>query len=182
MKAIVVGAGVAGPVAAMALQRAGIEVVVHESHAPADGEVGSWFTVTPNGLDALDAVGSLHLAREIGLPTRANIVLGATGRELGRLPLGRPLSDGTPALTMSAPACRRPGAGARGAASRSATDRVWWPRTPRRPAACAQSSRTKPPRTPTSWSAPTGCTRRRVGWSTRKPPPDGTSAWSTSAV
>lgn len=100
MKAIVVGAGVAGPVAAMALQRAGIEVVVHESHAPADGEVGSWFTVTPNGLDALDAVGSLHLAREIGLPTRANIVLGATGRELGRLPLGRPLSDGTPALTM----------------------------------------------------------------------------------
>ena len=100
MKAIVVGAGVAGPVAAMALQRAGIEVVVHESHAPADGEVGSWFTVTPNGLDALDAVGSLHLAREIGLPTRANIMLGATGRELGRLPLGRPLSDGTPALTM----------------------------------------------------------------------------------
>lgn len=100
MKAIVVGAGVAGPVAAMALQRAGIEVVVHESHAPADGEVGSWFTVTPNGLDALDAVGSLHLAREIGLPTRANSMLGATGRELGRLPLGRPLSDGTPALTM----------------------------------------------------------------------------------
>ena len=100
MKAIVVGAGVAGPVAAMALQQAGLEVVVHESHAPADGEVGSWLTVTPNGLDALAAVGSLHLAREIGLPTRANIMLGATGRELGRLPLGRPLADGTPALTM----------------------------------------------------------------------------------
>ena len=69
----------AGPVAALALQQAGIEVVVHEAHAPADGEVGSWLTVTPNGLDALEAVGSLHLAREIGHPTRANIMRGATG-------------------------------------------------------------------------------------------------------
>lgn len=90
----------AGPVAALALHRIGLDVVVHESHPPVDSEIGSWFTVTPNGLDALGAVGALHLAREIGLPTRTNIMLSATGRELGRLALGAPLSDGTPALTM----------------------------------------------------------------------------------
>ena len=90
----------AGPVAALALHRIGLDVVVHESHPPVDSEIGSWFTVTPNGLDALGAVGALHLAREIGLPTRTNIMLSATGRELGRHALGAPLSDGTPALTM----------------------------------------------------------------------------------
>ena len=100
MRAVVVGGGVAGPVAALALHRIGLDVVVHESHPPVDTEIGSWFTVTPNGLDALGAVGALHLAREIGFPTRTNIMLSATGRELGRLALGAPLSDGTPALTM----------------------------------------------------------------------------------
>jgi 2-polyprenyl-6-methoxyphenol hydroxylase-like FAD-dependent oxidoreductase len=100
MRAVVVGGGVAGPVAALALQRIGVDVVVHESHPLTDGERGSWFTVTPNGLDALDAVGALHLARAIGHPTRTNIMRSATGHELGRLPLGAPLPDGTPALTM----------------------------------------------------------------------------------
>jgi 2-polyprenyl-6-methoxyphenol hydroxylase-like FAD-dependent oxidoreductase len=50
MRAIVVGAGIAGPVTAMALQRAGIESLIVEAHPPSDGEVGSYFTVAPNGL------------------------------------------------------------------------------------------------------------------------------------
>lgn len=44
-RALIVGGGVAGPVAAMALQRAGIEAVVYKAHAPTAQEVGSYLTV-----------------------------------------------------------------------------------------------------------------------------------------
>src|SRR4029079_9041708 len=55
MRALIVGAGIAGPVTAMALQQVGIEPVIVEAHARGDAEVGSYLTVTPNGLDALAA-------------------------------------------------------------------------------------------------------------------------------
>ncbi|MEO5664305.1 MAG: FAD-dependent monooxygenase [Nocardioides sp.] len=100
MKALVVGAGLAGPLAAMALRRAGIEPVVVERHGPPNPTSGSWFTVSPNGLDALAAVGVLDLAKGLGVAHERNVLVSATGRELGTLPLGSPLADGTPALTM----------------------------------------------------------------------------------
>ncbi len=99
MKALVVGAGVAGCVSALALHRAGVDVVVHEAYPEPDREVGSYLTVAPNGLDALAVVGALDAVRAVSFPTRTNVMVGSTGRELGRLPLGRPLDDGTPALT-----------------------------------------------------------------------------------
>ncbi len=100
MRVLVVGAGVAGSVAALAMRRADIDVVVHEAYPEPDREVGSYLTVSPNGLDALTAVDALDVVRDVSFPTRTNVMLGSTGRELGRLPLGRPLDDGTPALTM----------------------------------------------------------------------------------
>jgi 2-polyprenyl-6-methoxyphenol hydroxylase-like FAD-dependent oxidoreductase len=100
MRALVIGAGIAGPVTAMALQRAGIDSVVAEAHVRSDGEVGSYFTVSPNGLQALEVVDALSIARAIGFPTRRNVMVNSAGRELGALPLGAPLDDGTPALTM----------------------------------------------------------------------------------
>ena len=117
MHAVIVGGGIAGPATALALNRVGIASTVYESHGPADREVGSWLTVAPNGLDALDVLGVLPAIRSIGHPTRTNVMRGADGTELGRLPIGRPLSDGTPALTMKrshlgyelAQECRRRG-------------------------------------------------------------------------
>jgi 2-polyprenyl-6-methoxyphenol hydroxylase-like FAD-dependent oxidoreductase len=54
--AMVIGGGIAGPVAAMALHQAGIDAIVYEAHAPTtDEEVGSYLTVAVNGLDALRA-------------------------------------------------------------------------------------------------------------------------------
>ncbi len=100
MRAIINGAGVAGTVAALALHKAGIESVILERRAYMDPEHGSWFTVSPNGLVALAAVDALPLVREIGTPTTTNILLSGNGRELGRTGLGKPLTDGTPALTM----------------------------------------------------------------------------------
>jgi 2-polyprenyl-6-methoxyphenol hydroxylase-like FAD-dependent oxidoreductase len=99
MKALVVGGGIAGPATAMALQRVGVDATVLERR-PGPDLSGSVFTVSPNGLSALDSIGALHLAREIGFPTRDNLMYGATGRFLGRVTLGTPLPDGTQALTM----------------------------------------------------------------------------------
>lgn len=99
MKAIVVGGGVAGPAAAMALQRVGVDTVVLERRAGGDTTEGSYFTIAPNGLDALDLLDALSIAREAGFPSRTNTMYGASGRLLGELGLGVPLPDGLVALT-----------------------------------------------------------------------------------
>jgi 2-polyprenyl-6-methoxyphenol hydroxylase-like FAD-dependent oxidoreductase len=99
MKALIVGGGVAGPATAMALQRVGIDAVLLERRAARDATEGSYFTIAPNGLDALDLLGALDLAREVGFPTTTNAMYGATGRRLGEIGLGVPLADGTVALT-----------------------------------------------------------------------------------
>ena len=42
IKALIVGGGVAGPVAAMALRRAGFDAIVYEAHAQTSKDVGSY--------------------------------------------------------------------------------------------------------------------------------------------
>ncbi|MFD9129715.1 FAD-dependent oxidoreductase [Kitasatospora sp. NPDC059571] len=89
--ALVAGGGIAGPVTALALHRAGIDATVHEAYAsPADG-VGGVFMLAPNGLDALRAVGLDEEVRAIGQPV---------GRMLIDDPRGRPLAafGGVPGL------------------------------------------------------------------------------------
>lgn len=100
MKALVVGGGVAGPAAALALAKAGIEPLVLERRPVVDPEIGSWLTVAPNGINALEAIDALEAVREQGVASRANIMYGATGHRLGRVSLGRPLDNGLVALTM----------------------------------------------------------------------------------
>src|SRR5258707_15263818 len=98
--ALVIGGGIAGPTTALALHRAGLEPVLFEAHprTPADG--GSYFTITPNGLDVLGTLDALHLATAIGIPTRANVLWNERGERLAAIPLGGRLSDGTASLTI----------------------------------------------------------------------------------
>jgi 2-polyprenyl-6-methoxyphenol hydroxylase-like FAD-dependent oxidoreductase len=100
MHVLIAGGGVAGSTTAMALQRAGIESTIFEAHPPTDADIGSYFTISPNGLDALDAVGALPLVKGAGLPTRRNVLWNADGKRLGRPRIGTPLPDGTPAQTL----------------------------------------------------------------------------------
>ncbi|MGR7027063.1 FAD-dependent oxidoreductase [Geodermatophilus sp. URMC 62] len=88
MRAIVVGGGVAGPVTAMALQKAGIDVTVHEAHPAPAGDVGAWLGVQVNGLDALRAVDADRPVRDAGFPTPLIEFRSGTGRVLGTLPTG----------------------------------------------------------------------------------------------
>ena len=84
----------------MALQRVGLEAVLYEAHPRTTEEVGSYFTVTPNGLDALRAIGALHTATAIGFPTHKNVLWNDRGRRLGTIPLGDALPDGTVSQTI----------------------------------------------------------------------------------
>ena len=88
MRAIVVGGGVAGPVTAMALQKAGIDVTVHEAHPAPAGDVGAWLGVQVNGLDALRAIDADRPVRDAGFPTPVIEFRSGTGRVLGTMPTG----------------------------------------------------------------------------------------------
>jgi FAD-dependent urate hydroxylase len=99
--ALVIGGGVAGPVAAMALQRAGIDAVLYEAHTPTtEEEVGSYLTVATNGIDALRAIDAHDSVLAAGFPTPVNMLLSGSGRRLGSASNGGRLPDGTVAHTV----------------------------------------------------------------------------------
>ena len=100
MRVVIVGGGVAGPAVALAARQRGMDAVVLERRENTDPDAGSWITVGPNGLDALDVLGVLDRVRGHAAPSRHNRMFGATGSPLGELSLGVPLADGTVALTM----------------------------------------------------------------------------------
>ncbi|MFI7630970.1 FAD-dependent oxidoreductase [Microbispora rosea] len=95
--ALVIGGGIAGPVTALALRRAGIEATVHEAYeTPADG-LGGWLQVAPNGLEALRILGAADSVEASGRPIRRTIIADGRGRKFGAytgvpgLPPGRAL-------------------------------------------------------------------------------------------
>jgi 2-polyprenyl-6-methoxyphenol hydroxylase-like FAD-dependent oxidoreductase len=99
MKAVIVGAGVCGPVTAMALQRAGIDAVVYEGHGPAR-DVGAYLTVASNGLDALRAIDARDAVRAAGVPTPWIELWNGTGKRLGRLPISSTRAGGDVSHTI----------------------------------------------------------------------------------
>ncbi|GAA4576044.1 FAD-dependent monooxygenase [Micromonospora coerulea] len=82
-KALIIGAGLAGPVAAMALRRAGINVVVHEAYERDAVGVGAFLTLSVNGVDALRAIGLDGLVAGLGHPTPRMALANHQGRRLG---------------------------------------------------------------------------------------------------
>jgi FAD-dependent urate hydroxylase len=80
--ALVIGGGVAGPVAAMALKRAGIEATVYEAYdSTADG-VGAALGLATNGLNALKIIGVDDAVRAIGTPVSSMVIESWTGKRL----------------------------------------------------------------------------------------------------
>ncbi|MET8155403.1 FAD-dependent monooxygenase [Sphaerisporangium sp. NPDC005289] len=76
--ALVIGGGVAGPVAGTALRRAGVEVTLYEAYpTTADGAGGS-LGLAPNGLAALEIVGAADAVRALARPMPRSVM--AVGR------------------------------------------------------------------------------------------------------
>jgi len=99
--AVVVGGGIAGTVAAIALQDAGYTPAIHEARDRTADERGAFLTVAVNGLAALRTLGLDPAALFAGgFPTPAMALRNAAGRPLARLPLGGPDPDGTTTTTV----------------------------------------------------------------------------------
>ncbi len=103
MKALIVGGGIAGPATALALQRIGVESVVLERRTEASAEDGSYFTLAPNGIDALRTLDAFDTVRDVGFPTSTNRMFSATDKSLGSMTLGPALADGWVGLTVKRP-------------------------------------------------------------------------------
>ena len=87
--ALIIGAGPAGTVAALGLQKAGWEPEIYEAYDRSAGlSQGVFLTVAVNGLDALSAIGADHAVRELGFPTGRIRFLSGAGKDLGALPIG----------------------------------------------------------------------------------------------
>jgi len=99
-KAVIVGCGIAGPVAAMALQRAGIEATVYEAYeAPAD-YAGLFLNTASNGLDVLRTLGIDVPSRADGFPIPRMVMWSGTGKRLGEVANGVRLPDGTVSVVV----------------------------------------------------------------------------------
>jgi 2-polyprenyl-6-methoxyphenol hydroxylase-like FAD-dependent oxidoreductase len=86
--ALVIGGGIAGPVTATALLKAGIEATVFEAYPAVSDGIGGSLALEPNGLDALAVIGADDMVRAAAQPiTRSTMsITGGPGIEVPRLP------------------------------------------------------------------------------------------------
>jgi len=85
-KALIVGAGIAGPVAALALRRAGIDSVVYEARPRSGDGVGAMLAIAPNGLAALKLLGADRALQALGQPIRTMVMTDGRGKRIGEIP------------------------------------------------------------------------------------------------
>ena len=99
-RALVIGGGIGGLAAGIALRRVGWEVRIHE-RAPRIEARGSGLAIQPNAMLALRHLGLEAPVRAAGHEIRRTDFLDPEGRVLKRVPVG-PLADavGAPALTI----------------------------------------------------------------------------------
>ncbi|WP_432790497.1 FAD-dependent monooxygenase [Brevibacterium sp. K11IcPPYGO002] len=99
-RALIVGSGIAGPAAALALAKAGIEAEIVERHPRPADEAGVFFTLGSNGLDALAVLDLQEAVLAHGFATPAIELRSGTGRPLGLSRIGTTGPDGTTSQTM----------------------------------------------------------------------------------
>ncbi|MEU1309423.1 FAD-dependent monooxygenase [Streptomyces cinnamoneus] len=85
--ALIIGGGIAGPVTAMALQRAGIGSTVYEAYPSGADHAGAFLVLFANGLEALAVIGADRPVREHSFPSGTVEFLSDTGSTLGTRPI-----------------------------------------------------------------------------------------------
>lgn len=83
--ALVIGGGVGGPVAALALRKAGIDAQVFEAYRPGTGSKGGPLGLASNGLNALSVVSADADLAAAGMPTPRMVISSGTGKVLGTI-------------------------------------------------------------------------------------------------
>jgi 2-polyprenyl-6-methoxyphenol hydroxylase-like FAD-dependent oxidoreductase len=99
-KALVIGGGIAGPVAALLLQRAGIEAEIYEARDSLEEYASSWLILASNGLNVLKTLELGDQVRDVGSPIPRMILSSGNGRRLGEIPNGARSEVGAPSLVV----------------------------------------------------------------------------------
>jgi len=96
--ALIIGGGIAGPAAALALAKAGIRASIYEAYECSSAGVGASLTLAPNGVNALKAIGLEQAVAAIGLPVPQMVIANGNMKALARF--GTP-ADSQPSLVMT---------------------------------------------------------------------------------
>lgn len=83
MRALIVGAGTAGPVLGIFLRRLGVGVTICEARRAAATDEGVFLGVAPNGMNVLAQIGADRAVLACGTPASGFMFLNARGRPIG---------------------------------------------------------------------------------------------------
>ncbi|WP_431046585.1 FAD-dependent oxidoreductase [Streptomyces sp. P1-3] len=84
---VIIGGGIAGVVAAIALRKAGIRATVYESRPLGAADTGAFLVLFANGLEALRAVGAHREVVARSFPAERVHFVGSAGKPLGSRPV-----------------------------------------------------------------------------------------------
>ncbi|MEU4406901.1 NAD(P)/FAD-dependent oxidoreductase [Streptosporangium sp. NPDC023963] len=84
-KALIIGGGIAGPVTAMALRRAGVDCEIFEAYDRGSEGVGVFLTLAVNGIEALRLLDLHDLVRDLGMDSSRMLMLNGRGRPLASI-------------------------------------------------------------------------------------------------
>ena len=99
-KALIIGGGIAGPVAALLLQRAGIEAEIYEARAESTDYGGSFLNMACNGLGVLKTLGLDDQVSSQGSPIPRMIIWSGKGKRLGEVRNGARAEVGAPSINI----------------------------------------------------------------------------------
>ncbi|HKD57396.1 MAG TPA: hypothetical protein VKD45_07795 [Hyphomicrobiaceae bacterium] len=83
---MIIGAGVAGPVLSMALQRIGVESSIFERDPSGAEQRGAWLNFQANGMDALRGIDAAGPVEKLGFPVDTMTFINGKGKGLGEFP------------------------------------------------------------------------------------------------
>ncbi|QIS18974.1 FAD-dependent oxidoreductase [Nocardia terpenica] len=99
--ALIIGGGIAGPVTAMALQKAGISSTVYEAYPTGGDDIGAFLMIMHNGMDALRAIGADEPVVAASFRTDNAEYLDGAGNVFSRGPFGPDDGVGPRTLTRA---------------------------------------------------------------------------------
>ncbi len=99
-KALIIGCGVAGPVVALFLQRAGIEAEIYEARDASTEYGGSFLNMACNGLGVLKTLGLDEQVSHQGSPIPRMLIWSGKGKRLGEVRNGARAEVGAPSINL----------------------------------------------------------------------------------
>jgi len=108
-KAVVIGAGIGGPAAALFLRRAGWDVEIYEARSEPDAYAGLFLNLASNGMRVLRELGLEKAALAEGFPSPKMAMWNGKGKLLGVVPNGAPndVKEGVPSVVIRRSALQR---------------------------------------------------------------------------